>query len=133
MCYRARMRAEELISTIITLLAPVGLIYSWFFYFARIRKEPSRWRNRASFSSMTLVSLVVLTWPLMVALVPKVDWVSGNGVDREMQWVEAWHPPILRALLVALVLAFLGRPRLILPMGVACVGTAMFWIMSTMP
>src|SRR6266403_4118358 len=123
------MKGANLVATIIILLAPAGLIYSWAFYLRRMRREPiTSWRNHATLLSITLVSLAVLLWPIMAALTPTADWRSGLGVDHQVQWVEAWHTPILRSLLVALVLTFFGRPRLIAPIAVACVGTAMFWL-----
>jgi|ERR1017187_7613616 hypothetical protein len=127
------MKGENLIATVIILLAPAGLIYSWAFYLRRMRREPTKWRNRATLISLTLVSLVALLWPVMVVLMPRATWGSGLGVAHQVQWVEAWHTPVFRTLLVALVLALFGRPRLIAPMAVACVGTAMFWLDSTMP
>ena len=50
-----------------------------------------------------------------------------------MHWVDAWGRAALRILLAALVLSLLGRPRLVLPIVFACVGTALFWIFSNIP
>jgi hypothetical protein len=130
------MKGGDLVATIIIILAPAGLIYSWtfyLFYLRRMKSEPTGWRHYVTLLSMALVSLVVLLWPIMFALAPQADWRIGRGVDHQVQWLEAWHRPIFRSLLVALVLALLGRPRLIVPMAVACIGTAMFWLFSTMP
>lgn len=127
------MKSGNVVATIIILLAPVGLIYSWAFYFTKMRGEPTGWRHHVTLVSMALVSLVVLLWPIMLELSPRADWGSGLGVDHQVQWLEAWHTPIFRTLLVALALALLGRPRLIVPIVVACIGTAMFWLSSTMP
>jgi len=126
------------LSTIAIILAPVGLVYSWVFYLTRMRKEPVRWRNRASLSSLGVVSLVCALWPLMIALLPKAGAVGNltdyqTQIDFETRWVEAWHPPILRVLGLALVLGLIGRPRLIAPLTIACIGTAMFWIVSVLP
>ena len=133
-CYRTPMKGENLVATIIILLAPAGLVYSWAFYLRRMRREPTTgWRNRATLLSLTLVSLVALLWPVMALLMPRADWGSGLGVGHQVQWVEAWHRPIFRALLLAFVLGLLGRPRLIGPIAVACVGTGLFWLFSTMP
>jgi hypothetical protein len=121
------------IAGIIALIAPVGLVYSWYFYFTRMRKAPLGWRGRITLLSLALVSIVALIWPVMMVLTPHADWGSGLGVAHQVQWVESWHTPILRTLLVALVLAFFGRPRLIGPIVVASIGTAIFWIGSTMP
>ena len=122
----------NLVGAIIVLLAPVGLIYSWVFYLTRMRREPAGWRNRVTLLSLTLVSLALVLWPIMLGLVPRADWRDAAGIELQSQWV-AWHPPVFRALLVALVLCMFGRPRLIGPIAVACVGTAMFWLFSTMP
>ena len=127
------MQRENEIWGIIILLAPVGLVYSWHFYWTQMGKAPSRWRDRVTLISLTLVSVVALLWPVMMALTPRADWRSGIGVTHQVEWVESWHTPILRTLLGALMLALIGRPRLIGPIAVACIGTAMFWISSTMP
>jgi len=126
------------LSTIAILLAPAGLLYSWFFYFTRMRKEPAGWRNRASLLSLCVVSCVCALWPVMIALMPKADSVNGLGdyqtqIDFQTRWLEGWHPPVLRVLGVALVIAMIGRPRLIGPLVVACIGTALFWIVSVSP
>jgi hypothetical protein len=84
--------------------------------------------------SLSLVSLVIVLWPVsMVVLMPKAEWVSGAGVGHQVRWMEAWESGAFRALVVALVLGLFGRPRLILPIAVACVGTALFWRFSTIP
>jgi len=83
--------------------------------------------------SLALASLAVLLWPVMVMLMPRADWGSGVGVDRQFQWVESWHRPIFRSLLVALLLCLFGRPRLMAPIAIACIGTAVFWLLSTAP
>ena len=124
---------SQVAEIVLVLLAPVGLIYSWHFYLTQMRKEAASWRNRATLTSLGLVSQTALLWPVMVALLPRADWGSGLGVDHQVQWIESWHRPILRALLIALLLCLFGRPRLIVPVAIACIGTALFWISSTMP
>jgi hypothetical protein len=124
---------ENVLVTAIILLAPVGLIYGWFFYMTRMKKESTGWRKRITLLSLALVSLVVLLWPVMWALAPRADWGSGVGVGNQVDWIESWHRPVFRTLSVAFVVGFFGRPRLILPIAVACMGTACFWLVSTMP
>jgi hypothetical protein len=126
------LSVNDVAEIIVVLLAPVGLMYSWHFYLTRMRRDAG-WRNRVTLLSLALVSLVALLWPIMGMLMPRADWGSGLGVDHQVQWIESWHRPILRTLLVAFVLCFFGRPRLIAPIAIACVGTALFWISSTMP
>ena len=133
-CERLSLRsASELAEITLVLLAPAGFIYSWHFYFTQMRREPTGWRNRVTMLSLALASLAALLWPVMMMLMPRADWGSGVGVDRQFQWVESWHRPILRSLLVALLLCLFGRPRLIAPIAIACVGTAVFWLLSTAP
>jgi hypothetical protein len=118
------MLVGNTVGIVLVLLAPVGLVYSWCFYLTRMKKEQTGWRKRVTLLSLALVSLVVLLWPVMVALTRRADDVG---------WIESWHRPIFRTLVVALVLGLFGRPRLILPIAAACVGTAVFWMVSTMP
>ncbi len=127
------MKTANDVAELIALFAPVGLVYSWYFYFTHMRKAALGWRDGVTLLSLVLVSLVVLLWPVMMALTPRADWGSGFGVAHQVQWVEAWHTPILRTLLSALVLSLFGRPRLIGPIAIACIGIAIFWIGSTMP
>jgi hypothetical protein len=129
----SRMQVEMDIAGIIALLAPVGLIYGWYFYFNRIRREPAGWRNRISVSSLVLATLGALLWPITMIVAPKADWSNYIGVAEQLHFVELWEKVAVRTLLVAFVLCFFGRPRLIGPIAVACIGTAIFWIGSTMP
>jgi hypothetical protein len=126
-------RATDIAEIVVVLLAPVGLIYSWHFYLTQMKRESAGWRNRVTLLSLGLVSLVALLWPIMFMLMPRADWGSGLGVGHQVEWIESWHRPILRTLLVAFFLCFFGRPRLIAPIAIACVGAAVFWISSTMP
>jgi hypothetical protein len=125
--------ANEFAVIVAVLLAPIGLIYSWHFYLTQMRGESPGWRNRVTLLSLELVSLVALLWPVMFVLMPRADWGSGLGVGHQAEWVESWHRPIFRTLLVAFFLCLFGRPRLIAPIAIACVGTALFWLFSTMP
>lgn len=116
----------------LVLFAPVALVYGWYFYFTKMRRELAGWRNRVTLISLALASLAALLWPVMVMLMPRADSGSGVGVDRD-EWVESWHKPIFRTLLLALLLCLFGRRRLIVPIAIACVGTAVFCIVSTAP
>jgi hypothetical protein len=121
------------VGPIFVLLAPLGLIYSWVFYFTRMRKEPAGWRSRATLLSLVLVSLAILLWPAVMVLTPGADWERGTGVGHQVQWVYARARVALGLSLAALVLSLFGRPRLILPITIACIGTGVLWLMSTMP
>jgi hypothetical protein len=128
----SKMEVEGDIAFFIALLAPIGLIYGWRFYFAKLRLEPARWRNRISVLSLVLASLGALLWPITMIFAPKADWIHYVGVARQIDFVEWWEKVAVRTLLVAFVLCFLGRPRLIVPIAVACLGTTLFWAFSTL-
>jgi hypothetical protein len=121
------------IATIVVLSAPVMLIYGWICYFTPRSQEPVGWRGRATLLSLVLVSLAASLWLLMELRMPGADWRTGTGVGHQVAWVYAHARVALYALLVALVLSLFGRPRLILPIVVACIGTGLFWLFSTMP
>jgi|SRR5208283_407026 hypothetical protein len=129
----SRMQVESDLLGFIALLAPVGFIYGWHFYITRIRHEPAAWRNRISVSSLTLASLGALLWPITMVFAPKADWRSYVGVAQQVQFVESWEKVAVRTLCIALILCFFGRPRLIIPIAIACLGTALFWFFSTIP
>lgn len=124
---------ENAIITTIILLGPVGILYGWFFSMTGMRRENASWRNRVSVIALTLISLVAVLWAVMMGLMPRADWGTGVGVDYQMAWVEAWHRPVLRGLLGALILGLFGRARLILPIVMGCVGVGLFWVVSTAP
>lgn len=122
----------NVVATILVLLAPVGLIYGWVCYFTPASREPVGWRSRATLLSLTLVSLAVLLWFETMVHLPGADWSTGAGVEHQVAWEYARARAALCASLVAFVLCLFGRPRLILPLAVACIGTGLFWLFSTM-
>lgn len=124
---------QNTIVTVIVLLAPVGLAYGWYFYFAKMSGERSRWRGRVTVAALGLASLAVVMWPLARMTAPDVNWHTWVGAGAYMNWVNSWERAADMILLAGLVLSFFGRPRLILPIVLACVGTELFWIFSNIP
>ena len=122
----------NVVATILVLLAPVALIYGSVCYFTPRTEEPPSWRGRSTLLSLILASLVILLWPVMMVLMPGADWRSGVGVGHQVQWVSFWVRAVFRSLLAALILGVVGRPRLIFPIVVGCVGTGLLWLFSTM-
>ena len=122
----------NVVATILVLLAPVALIYGWVCFFTPASEEAFGWRKRATLLSLVLASVVILLWPVMMVLMPGADWRSGVGVGHQLRWVSFWVRSVFRALLAALILGLIGRPRLILPIVVGCIGTGLLWLFSTM-
>lgn len=122
----------NVVASVLVLLAPVALIYGWVCYFTPAQKELASWRGRATIVSLVLASVAILLWPVMMVLTPSADWASGAGVGHQVQWVSFWARTIFRTLLASLILGLIGRPRLILPIVVGCLGTGLLWLFSTM-
>jgi hypothetical protein len=120
------------VAPIFVLLAPFGLIYGWVCYFTPASNEIRGWRNRATLVSLTLTSVVLLLWPVMMALMPAADWRSGAEMGHQVQWVGLRVKVAFRVLLTALILGLLGRPRLILPLVVGCTGTGLLWLFTAL-
>ena len=123
---------ERIIPAIFVLLSPIGLLYGWFFYLKRMGHENWSWRNRVTLVSLTLVSLAFVSWPVMAVLAPRADWSTYVGVRHQLEWIQRWYKPIFLMLVGSVALSLFGRPRLILPIAVSCVGTAMLWLFSSM-
>jgi len=123
----------NVVATILVLLVPVALIYGWVCFFTPVSEEVFGWRKGATLVSLVLASVVILLWPVLMVLMPGADWRSGVGVAHQVQWVSFWVRAVFRALLAALILGLIGRPRLILPIvaGVSvlgCCGCSARWI-----
>jgi len=124
---------ENIIVTALVLLAPLGFVYSWYFYVRRMPWNASGWRGRVTLGSLALLSLAILLWPITRITMPSANWQTYAGVGEQLRWVDAGVWIALRILLAALALSLFGRPRLILPIVVACVGTGLFWIYGNIP
>jgi hypothetical protein len=125
---------ENIIVTVLVLLAPVGFVYSWYFYLKRMPWNSSGWRGRVTLGSLVLLSFAIMFWPITRITMPAAaDWQNYAGVGEQLHWVDAGERVALRILLAALALSLFGRPRLILPIVVACVGTGLFWVFSNIP
>lgn len=111
----------------------IGFAYSWFFLLKVSGQNSLRWRDWVSLAAVGLASVAVFLRFVMPALMPSADWGTGVGVGEQVHFVQAWTKVSVRICAVALVMALLGRPRLILPIVVACFGTGLFWVMSTVP
>jgi hypothetical protein len=127
------MQIANDLAGLVVVLAPVGLIYAWYFYFAKFGREPSGWRSRITVISLVLVSLALLLWPVAMKFAPRVDSVTYAGEPEYLSFVYACARIGICTSLIALVACFFGQRRLIAPISVACLGTVIFWLVSTIP
>ena len=100
--------------------------YSWFALLKTSPDKSFRWRDRVS-----LLALLIASGAVLLRFVMPVFW--GSDFGRQVQTAQAWTKVSVRGCAVALLLGLAGRPRLILPILVACLATASFWVMSTIP
>lgn len=117
----------------IGLAGMAGFVYAWFFLWKVSVESGLRWREWVSLTALGLASLAVILWCVTLPFTPAANWGTGEGVDHQIRFVEAWTKLSVRICAAGLVIGLAGRPRLILPVSFACVGTALFWIMSTIP
>jgi len=57
----------------------------------------------------------------------------GSDFGGQVRMAQAWTKVSVRMCAVALVLGLVGRPRFIVPIVVASLATAGFWVLSTIP
>jgi uncharacterized membrane protein len=100
--------------------------YSWFVLLKKSHDKSFRWRDRVS-----VLALLVLAGAVLLRFVMPVFW--GSDFSREVHTAQACTRVSVRGCAVALLLGLAGRPRLILPVVVASLATASFWVMSTIP
>jgi hypothetical protein len=118
------------------LLLIVGLccfVYAWFFLLKRATDPSFSWRERISLSALILASLAAALRFVMPAFMPTANWGTGVGVAAQVHVVAVWTKTGVEAACVALLLALIGRPRLIAPIAAASLSIAFFWILSTIP
>jgi hypothetical protein len=127
------MQIENDLAELLIVLAPAGLAYSWYFYFAKLREEPIGWRNSLTLISLALISLALLLWPAVMMLAPKVNSATFAGAPEYLHFVYVGARAGLGISLMTFVAGLFGRPRPIGPIAVACVGTVLWWLVSTMP
>jgi hypothetical protein len=100
--------------------------YSWFAILRIWSDKTFRWRDRISLLALILASVAVL-----LRFVMPIFW--GSDFGDQVRIAVAWTRVSVGMCALALVLGLVGRPRLIVPLVVACLATAGFWMMSTIP
>jgi hypothetical protein len=101
-------------------------VYSWFVLLKMSADKSFRWRDRIS-----LLALVIVSGAVLMRFVMPAFW--GLDFSGKVQVAQSWTKVSLRMCAAALALGLAGRPRFIVPLLVACLATAVFWVMSTIP
>jgi len=96
-----------------------------------ILEDPKSWRNRVSLAALGLLTLFGLLWLPIAGYASGSDSLAGAEVGARIDQFEAWAKFAGRGSAVALVLSLFGRPQLIAPIVIACIGTAFFWYFTS--
>jgi hypothetical protein len=116
----------DILTVAIVIAGVIGFFYSWVRLIRAYGENSFHWRDWISFAALALASVVLLLRFVMPAL-----WGIDFGV--QVRIADAWTKVSVRFCALGLLLGFLGRPRLIVPITLACIGVAVFWVMSTIP
>jgi hypothetical protein len=100
--------------------------YSWFVLLRMSSDKSLLWRDRIS-----LLALIIASGAVLLRFVMPAFW--GTDFGGQVRIADAWAKVSVRMCAAALVLGLAGRPRFIVPLVVACLATAGFWVMSTIP
>ena len=101
-------------------------VYAWFVLLKMSGDKSFRWRDRIS-----VLALIIASGAVLLRFVMPAFW--GPDFSGKVQVAQVWTKVSVRMCAAALVLALAGRPRFIVPLVVACLSAAVFWVMSTIP
>lgn len=109
----------------IWLLAPIFLVWGWVQYI-RIPNHSS-WRLHAS--------VVGLSAPLLSVVLGVADRMLAHPIIGPNSFTPAPHlsAAVVRIPILGMLIGLAGRPRLIVPIVWASVGTVLFWYGTTLP
>jgi hypothetical protein len=116
----------DLVAVAILLAGAAGFVYSWFRLLRSYTEKSLRSRDWLSFAAIVLVSAVVILWFVMQA-------TSRHDFGDQVRFADRCAKVSIGICGVAMLAGFLGRPRLVVPVTLACFGVAVFWILSTIP
>ncbi len=109
------------------LLTPVAWFTSWWFGLKAIADDGKSWRNRVSLAALGIVTLTGLLW------LPAMMIAVSHPPSHNARTADEFAGVAVLVCGLALILSFVGRPRLIAPIVLTCLGTASFWIGTTIP
>jgi hypothetical protein len=121
------MRLDAILEIAALIVAVAAFVYSWIYYFRKVAKSEVGWRKWVTLASLMLVSLSILAWPIMIVSMPHANWATGDGVGQQVAHAAFWIKASARICAAALLLCFFGKPRLILPIAISCIGVLFFW------
>ena len=118
--------SAEVLTLAAVIAGLIGFVYSWLRLLKTYGEESFHWRDWISLAALALASVA-----LFLRFVMPAFW--GSDFGAQVRFAQTWTKVSVRICLMTLLLGIFGRLRLIVPIGCACFGTAVFWIMSTIP
>ena len=110
---------RQSVISIHTVLAPIFLVWGWVQYL-RVPNHSS-WRSHASVVGLSVPLLSVILGLVDRMLAHPVIGANSFTLAPRLSPVVVWLP------IVGMVVGLAGRPRLILPIVWASIGTVLFW------
>jgi hypothetical protein len=120
----SRQMSWALVNLIAFVGAPVGFLYGCWLYWTESQQSRSL-RLRFSLVGLSAVAVSFAGWLVLVIVANVLGLHSSDGPIRRAIGLGALLP------LLGMVVSFFGRPRFILPIALASVGTVLFWIGTT--
>ena len=77
-----------------------------------------------------MIVVVVILWPIMAVFAPGGAY-STEWWDRATMYIETWRKIVFKICALGLLASLFGRPRTIVPIIVAAIGVALFWLFTT--
>ncbi len=116
-------------------VAPIfGLIalLVWIWGWVKYLQAPNNagWRARASLVGLSAPALSVAVWIIVLLLAWRVGWPASKA-DPLIQHLTTFGGLWIPAL--GMVVGIAGRPRLVLAIVPASIGTVLFWFTTTLP
>ncbi len=116
----------DILTVAVVIAGVAAFFYAWFRLLKTSVEKLFSWRDGISMAAIALATVAVFLRFVMPAF-----W--GSDFGDQVRFADKWAAVSLKICALGLLVTFFGRPRLIAPIGIACVGTAVFWVMSTIP
>ena len=109
------------------ILTPFAWGAACSFTLKAIAQDRNNWRTRTSSVALAIATVAGLLF------LPVMMMVGRHPGMQNVRTLDAYAATSVVVCGVALVVSFFGKPKLIVPIVLTCLGTASFWIAATIP
>ena len=107
-------------------LAPFAWFASWWFGLKALERDKN-WRTRLSIAALSIVTIAAALW------FPAGLYASKHSISGNARTIDEFTAVAVLTCGFALILSLFGRPKLIVPIVVTCLGAASWWFGTTIP